>query len=423
LFSYRSSPAIRPRRRPQHTRSITVEQEGPNRPTEGRLIPWPAIPCYPLLTEIGQLKAKNASRDPAHRRGLLDVGQCLFTTAGKTALGWAFKVLQLEPGTRVLMPAYHCLAMIEPLEWLGLKPQFYRIHDDLSIDFADLEARVDSSCKALVAVHYFGFSQDGPRLRAFCDQFGLAYIEDCAHSFFGARRGAALGTFGDLAVGSLPKFFPLRSGGCLVSSRHRLPQTELADQGHVAELQTLVRELQIAHYYGRLRPLLPLTTAAAAVAKALSVMGLGRDMAGLHNSPAGLAFRSGRTAERILQSCDPKAIEKQRRENYQLICESLADLPGVFPLKPQLEPGVVPYMVPLRIPALRRIFAELEDRAVPMQRFGQFLAPELDESLCPVSANLSNFGLQLPCHQSLRQEEIIWMVEQLRDVCRGAGAS
>src|SRR3546814_2290961 len=81
------------------------------------------------------------------------------------------------------------------------------------------------------------------------------------------------------------------------------------------------------------------------------------------------------------------------------LCRMLSGLPGVTLLKPRLEPGVVPYMLPLRIPALRRIFACLEDRAFPMQRFGQFLFPGLDPALCPVSSDLSHHGLQLPCHQ------------------------
>jgi hypothetical protein len=99
----------------------------------------------------------------------------------------------------------------------------------------------------------------------------------------------------------------------------------------------------------------------------------------------------------------------------------LSDLPGITLLKPRLEPGVVPYMLPLRIPALRRLFARLEDQAFPMQRFGQFLAPGLDEALCLVSSDLSHHGLQLPCHQSLRGDEMEWMAERLADICRPAG--
>ena len=410
-----------PRRRPQQTRSITVDLEGPNRPCEGRLIPWPEVPAYPVLADLGLLAPRIVARDAGRQAGLLAFGEPFFTTAGKTALGWAFKAAGLAPGDRVLLPAYHCLAMVEPLEWLGLEPLFYRLHEDLSIDYDDLEARLDSSCKALVAVHYFGFPQDGPRLRAFCDHYGLALIEDCAHSFFGSHRGEPLGSFGDFAIGSLPKFFPLHGGGCLVSSRHPLPRANLAGQGALADLQALVRELQTAHYYGRLRALLPATTAAAALAKLLALSGLGRGSVRPGNGGGSLDLAAGGVATNTLRSSAPETIASRRRENYETLCRMLFGLPGVTLLKPRLEPGVVPYMLPLRIPALRRIFARLEDRAFPMQRFGQFLFPGLDPALCPVSSDLSHHGLQLPCHQSLRSDEIEWMVERLADICRTSG--
>ena len=418
---YRRHPlGPKPRPKPQQTRSITVARAGPNRPEEGRLIPWPEAACYPIFSGLRPPRAGAAGQETAGR-GLLAIGQPFFTTAGKTALGWAFKALGLKPGATVLLPAYHCLAMVEPLEWLGLKPRFYRLNADLSIDQADLEARLDETCKALIAVHYFGFPQDGPRLRAFCDHFGLALVEDCAHSFFGTCQGQDLGSFGDFAIGSLPKFFPAQGGGCLVSSRRPLPPEKLAAQGPLAELQALVRALQSAHYYGRLRPLAPLTLAGAALAKALALAGLGRGKAFSPASPTSLRFTASRLAQAIARTDDPQSVIARRRQNYQTICQALAGLPGVSLLKPQLAAGVVPYMVPLRIANLRRLFAILEDRAIPMQRFGQFLFPGLDEAFCPVSSDLSHHGLQLPCHQNLREEEIQWMVEQLGDICRGGG--
>ena len=313
--------------------------------------------------------------------------------------------------------------MVEPVEWLGLTPVYYRLNDDLSIDLEALEARLDPGCKALVAVHYFGFPQQGQRLREVCDSFGLALIEDCAHSFYGTDGETPLGAFGDFAIGSLPKFFPLRARGCLVSARREVTLAPLAAQGRLDDLQALVRELQMAHYYGRLSHLRPATTAAAALAKVLVRAGLGADPARLLDGARGLDYAASGIARRTLGSSDAAEIAARRRRNYQAICEKLAGGPGIELLKPALGPGTVPYMVPLRLPGLRRIFATLEDRAVPMQRFGQFLDPGLDETLCPVSSDLSHHGLQLPCHQSLWDDEIDWMVEQLNEICRAAGGA
>ena len=422
MLSKRTPLGLKPRLNPQQTRSITVESEGANRPADGRLIPWPEAPCYPILTDLGQLAGRGSGGHAGGYADILAAGPALLTTSGTTALGWAFKALSLEPGTRVLMPAYHCLAMIEPLAWLGLKPVFYKLNEDLSIDYDDIERRLDKTCKTLVAVHYFGFPQDGPRLRAFCDEFGLALVEDCCHSFFHADNGQPLGNFGDYAVGSLPKFFPLHGGGCLVSSRRRLPQEALRAPGPLTDLRALVRDLQMSHYYGRLRALTPLTTATAALCKLLLLAGMQPEVTNPGSSRAGMDFSAGRVAQRVLAACDPDSIAAKRRHNYETICRSLADLPAVSLMKPTLEAGVVPYMVPLRIPALRGLFAALEDRAVPMQRFGQFLSTELDEEFCPVSTDLSFHGLQIPCHQSLRPEEIDWMTGQLREVCQRAEA-
>ena len=422
LPSRRLSLGSGPRPKPQQIRSITVEQEGPNRPVEGRLIPRPEVPCYPVHGDLGLILPSGSAREtPAEKGeelGLLGIGRPLFTTAGKAGIGWTFKALGLQPGDKVLMPAYHCMAMVEPLEWFGLEPLFYRLHEDLSIDYAGLEPQLDESCKALVAVHYFGFPQGGNRLRDFCDSFGLALIEDCCHSFFGSHGGQPMGTFGDYAVGSLPKFFPLQSGGCVVSRRREMPKQSLAAPGAIADLRMLVREWQTAHYYDRLSRLAPLTFAAAGLTKAFQIAGLGRDMAALQTLPHSLDFSASRFAANIARAGGLAGMAATRRRNYAQICRALADVPGLTLLKPELEPDVVPYMVPLRIPALRRLFARMEDLALPMQRFGQFLSPQLDETLCPVSSDLSHHGLQLPCHQSLLPEEIDWMVERLRELCR-----
>ena len=44
----------------------------------------------------------------------------------------------------------------------------------------------------------------------------------------------------------------------------------------------------------------------------------------------------------------------------------------------------------------------------------------IDETVCPVAADFSHHGIQLPCHQSLRDAEIDWMVALLRDLVAGA---
>ncbi len=76
-------------------------------------------------------------------------------------------------------------------------------------------------------------------------------------------------------------------------------------------------------------------------------------------------------------------------------------------------------MLPIWIDDLDRVFPRLEDEAVPMQRFGQFLAPGIDESVCEVSARRSHHSLQLPCHQALSETDLALIIDRVRRAIRG----
>jgi len=58
----------------------------------------------------------------------------------------------------------------------------------------------------------------------------------------------------------------------------------------------------------------------------------------------------------------------------------------------------------------------LEDSAIPMQRFGQFLWPDMDQEICAVATAHSRHSVQLPCHQSLTDAEITAIVDRVRKV-------
>jgi dTDP-4-amino-4,6-dideoxygalactose transaminase len=63
-------------------------------------------------------------------------------------------------------------------------------------------------------------------------------------------------------------------------------------------------------------------------------------------------------------------------------------------------------MFPLWVDDLDRVFPKLEDLAVPMQRFGQFLSPEITAETFPTSFAFSHNVIQLACHQELTDDEV-----------------
>ena len=52
----------------------------------------------------------------------------------------------------------------------------------------------------------------------------------------------------------------------------------------------------------------------------------------------------------------------------------------------------------------------------PVIRFGEFLWPGVDASVCANSVDLSRRVLQLPCHQEMREREMAWMIDKVRSV-------
>ncbi|HKQ60689.1 MAG TPA: DegT/DnrJ/EryC1/StrS family aminotransferase, partial [Candidatus Polarisedimenticolaceae bacterium] len=140
---------------------------------------------------------------------------------GRSAIFHGLRALGLAPGDRVLVPAFHCAALVEPIVRYGGEPQFYGIDRDLAPDWADLEAGLAAGARAVLVVHFFGFPAPIGRLRQLCDAHGAALIEDCAHVLVGEAEGAALGTFGEISVFSWHKFLPMVDGGQLLLNAAR----------------------------------------------------------------------------------------------------------------------------------------------------------------------------------------------------------
>src|SRR5205814_2127312 len=121
-----------------------------------------------------------------------------------------------------------------------------------SVDLADIATKLDSSTKLLMVTNYFGFPQDLLKIRWFCDEHKIFLLEDCAHSFFGEYKGKPLGSYGDYAVASSMKFFPVYDGGCLVSSRRRIDNLNLTSAGSAFEAKAAIDTLEKGFEYGRM---------------------------------------------------------------------------------------------------------------------------------------------------------------------------
>ncbi|MGH8729152.1 MAG: aminotransferase class I/II-fold pyridoxal phosphate-dependent enzyme [Burkholderiales bacterium] len=375
--------------------------------------PKPRIPLRPALSVQSFFSARG--RRVAN---ILDVKNQRVVTSGRVAFALALSELSVQAGDEVLVPAFHCTSMIEPVTWLKAQPVFYRIARDTSVDFEDLERRVTSATRALLVTHYFGFLQDITKLRALCDARGLALIEDCAHCLFGEIAGQPVGALSDYAIISLTKFFPTYDGGCLVSSRNTLDRVSLRSAGLAFDAKAAANALEYALEHGRLKWLSPIVALPLKVKDRLWHSVKGDAPIGPDSSDGGYGFdsawvnkRASLAARIITATASLPRIYDLRRAHYLRLHEALRNLSGAEPLFHDLPEGIAPYVYPLKVAEPDRVFPALKHLGVPILRFGEYLTPEMPPETCPQTAEFSRKLLQFPCHQELTEDELDWMID------------
>lgn len=360
-------------------------------------------------------------------KSILDAGQAKLVTSGRIAIALALRQMNIGPGDSVLVPSFHCASMIEPVTWSGATPVFYRIKADTSVDLDDIAAKLDPTARVLMVTNYFGFPQDLAAIRAFCDRHGLLMLEDCAHCFLGEFRGKPVGSYGDYAIASSMKFFPIYEGGMLVSARHSLAAVELQSGGAGFEVKATLNALEDSFEYGRLGLIkallwLPLATKdlvwrsiKAHKPSGARPMVPGSSEGGFGFDPAWLDKRSSIFSRLMLKLVSRPRMGALRRSNYLKIAAALQGIAGCRPLFPSLPEGVYPWVFPLLTENSQPIFNTLKSQGLPIIRFGEYLWPGVDASVCANSVDLSRRVMSFSCHQELREEELDWMIAKIKD--------
>lgn len=148
--------------------------------------------------------------------------------SGRSALVAILKALNLSNDAEVLLQAFTCVAAVNPVLWLGLKPVYVDCDkDSFNIDIGDLKRKIASNSRVLMVQHTFGLPAEMDEIMAIVPrqsgtagtpvaegdlgarppfaeamegrQDNLILIEDCAHSLGAEFHGQKIGTFGKAA--------------------------------------------------------------------------------------------------------------------------------------------------------------------------------------------------------------------------------
>lgn len=132
-------------------------------------------------------------------------GACIAVSSGTAAIHAALSVSGVGEGHAVLVPACSTLPTVLPVLQLGAKPVFYDTTSatDLSPSINDLESKISSNTKAVIALPLWGYPFDMSEMNAFANTYGIPLIEDACQAHFSHVEGQFAGTFGDFGCFSL----------------------------------------------------------------------------------------------------------------------------------------------------------------------------------------------------------------------------
>jgi dTDP-4-amino-4,6-dideoxygalactose transaminase len=345
------------------------------------------------------------------RGSVIEARRSWLLVSGRYALAHALRAMHAAPGDEILLPAYHCRAMVTPLEYLKLVPVFYAIRPDFNVDLESIERLLSPRARALVVVHYFGFPAALAELQRLCDARGVPLIEDCAHALYSQVDGVAVGGVGDYAIASPMKFAPALDGGALVAHA-RAAAPAICSHGaglryqSKAVLDVLERGAQARTVTGLntvLRAAVAVKRRIRARRKFQDAKEVARSVAvpaavegGFDFDPRWLDVDPALLSRWIMRGARREPIAAARRSRFAALAQALRGLGGVELPLPELPEGAVPYVFPILVRDGERAFWSLWNAGVQVFRW------ELTETQsCPVTRRYARGLLQLPCHQTL----------------------
>lgn len=346
-----------------------------------------------------------------------------YTTSGRAAIYHALRQLQLASGRLVLLPTYHCPTMVAPVLLAGHQPSYYGIAANGLPSLASITPEQARLAGAMLVPHYFGIPHSLAEVRNWCDEHGIALIEDCAHTLFGRAGERNVGAWGDFATASLSKFLPVPEAGLLASGQRPMAPLNLQKQGAKAHTKGFLDIVEMAILHERLAGLNTVGNAILNIKQTIKRILRGKknaqtpnpkdrsegedfmpacDMARINFAPLGISLWLTRKITR-------HNIIQRRRENFLLYALLLQDQTGCRPLMPDSntlsDQSIAPYVFPLWVDDADRVYHELRLHGYPVFRWDR-IWPGTPVITGDAGQQWSSHVLQLLCHQDLRELDI-----------------
>src|SRR3989442_207361 len=145
--------------------------------------------------------------------GVVGAAHAVAVSSGTAALHAAMFAAGIGPGDEVIVPALTFAASANAVLYQGGIPVFADVRaDTLTVDPADVRAKLTPRTRAIMAVDFAGQPADLDELVAIARGALLPLIEDAAHALGAEYRGRRVGALADLTTFSLHPIKHVTSG-------------------------------------------------------------------------------------------------------------------------------------------------------------------------------------------------------------------
>lgn len=169
--------------------------------------------------------------------------------SGRTALTTLLQAAGIGAGDEVIVQAYTCVAVPDPVIWVGATPVYVDCDDSLTASVDEIRKRITPRTRAIVLQHTFGIPAHIEEISSLAREKGILLIEDCAHALGATYQNKPVGTCGDASFFSFGRDKVISSvfGGALAIKNQALGEKVASLQATMKHPPALWIAQQLLH--------------------------------------------------------------------------------------------------------------------------------------------------------------------------------
>ena len=324
---------------------------------------------------------------------------------GTAALHCACIAAGIGSGDEVITTPMTFAASANCVLYCGARPVFADINPETyNIDPDSIRKCITSRTKAIIAVDFTGQVVEADEIRKICDEYGLLFIEDAAHSIGSSYNGTKVGNIADITTFS---FHPVKTitggeGGAVLTND-----------------ENLYNKISLAHTHG--------ITHDEAMMKDLPHEGM------WYYEQISLGYNYRMTdfqaALLISQLGKLERFKKRRKEIVDYYDSELKNVDGIIIQKEIEQSDTCRHLYIIRLDesvlscTRREFFDEMGSRGVqpqvhyvPVYWFPYYQELGYKKGLCPNAEEVYKGIMSIPLYPSLTEEETEYVVDVIKTI-------